>query len=253
MHGLDFGILGKNSSVIIDSLANKKTSQKKLANILNQGNQTSIQKAFLIISLLFILPSASSSPLSIIEEQGSNLMQDAIEHLQNNEHEFISKADFESVLEEPHNYRSPKKSDHDLLDDLSTIDSEGTLFESVVAPSRVSSISSEDQRALSIPLASNAATNDENDEYVHYIVKASPISKQDFFNSNKKSGKKFSSLSKHDKKSFKVDKTLQRLEKKSWKIPIKSIALWSENSKDSQAPQKMMNDLTETFEAFKDS
>jgi hypothetical protein len=56
----------------------------------------------------------------------------------------------------------------------------------------------------------------------------------------------------NNKKIFRANPNLQRLEKKSWKIPIKSIALYSENSKDSQNSQ-MMGDLKELFDTFKDS
>jgi hypothetical protein len=55
-----------------------------------------------------------------------------------------------------------------------------------------------------------------------------------------------------NRKIFRADPNLQRLEKKSWKIPIKSIALYSENSKDLQASQ-MIGDLKELFDTFKDS
>ena len=81
-----------------------------------------------------------------------------------------------------------------------------------------------------------------NDDKTFYIVKASPINKRP----NKQASKK-------QKKIFKVDKNLQRLEKKSWKIPIKSLALFSENTKDPQAPQKMMDELTDLFDSFKDN
>lgn len=93
-------------------------------------------------------------------------------------------------------------------------------------------------------------TKDETNKYdkeTYYIVKALPINRK--LTNNHKS--KFNSI-KH-KKIFKVDKNLQRLEKKSWKIPIKSLALYSENTKDSQAPQKMMDELTDLFDSFKDT
>lgn len=51
------------------------------------------------------------------------------------------------------------------------------------------------------------------------------------------------------RKVFRLDKNLQRLEKKSWKIPIKSVALYTENSQDS----KLIGDLKELFHSFKDS
>jgi hypothetical protein len=84
-----------------------------------------------------------------------------------------------------------------------------------------------------------------NDDKTFYIVKASPI--------NKRPNKQAKVNSSRQKKIFKADKNLQRLEKKSWKIPIKSLALFSENTKDPQAPQKMMDELTDLFDSFKDA
>lgn len=55
------------------------------------------------------------------------------------------------------------------------------------------------------------------------------------------------------KKIFKADKNLQRLEKKSWKIPIKSVGLLSENSKDTAGSQKFMDEMRDLFDSFKDS
>ena len=55
------------------------------------------------------------------------------------------------------------------------------------------------------------------------------------------------------RKIFRADKSMQRVEKKSWKIPIKSVGLYSENSKDAHAPQKFMDELTQIFDSFKDS
>ena len=86
-----------------------------------------------------------------------------------------------------------------------------------------------------------------NEDKTFYIVKASPVNKRP----NNKQSKLNSSG--RQKKIFKADKNLQRLEKKSWKIPIKSLALYSENTKDSQAPQKMMDELTDLFDSFKDA
>ena len=61
-------------------------------------------------------------------------------------------------------------------------------------------------------------------------------------------------LAKSSKRIFKADRTLQRLEKKSWKIPIKSVALYSESSKSkAKAPQKMLGELQDLFDSFKDS
>ena len=60
-------------------------------------------------------------------------------------------------------------------------------------------------------------------------------------------------FNKQHRKIFKVDKNLQRLEKKSWKIPLKTVALYSENNKDYQSPQKMIGELNELFDSFKDS
>ena len=95
----------------------------------------------------------------------------------------------------------------------------------------------------------NDLSEDENisdNKNTFYIVKAQPINRR-LSNKNSKSS------SSKQRKIFKADKNLQRLEKKSWKIPIKSLALYSENSKDSQAPQKMMDELTDLFDSFKDS
>ena len=55
------------------------------------------------------------------------------------------------------------------------------------------------------------------------------------------------------RKIFRADKSMQRVEKKSWKIPIKSVGLYSENSKDAHAPQRLMDELTQIFDTFKDS
>jgi hypothetical protein len=89
--------------------------------------------------------------------------------------------------------------------------------------------------------------NIENDQLIddktYYIVKASPL--------NKRLNKQSKDNTNKQKKIFKIDKNLQRLEKKSWKIPIKSLALYnSEHSKDSQAPQKMMDELADILESM---
>ncbi len=41
------------------------------------------------------------------------------------------------------------------------------------------------------------------------------------------------------------------VEKKSWKLPIKTIGWYAEKSSKSDAPQKMINELTELFDSFK--
>lgn len=89
--------------------------------------------------------------------------------------------------------------------------------------------------------------NIENDQLIddktYYIVKASPL--------NKRLNKQSKNNTNKQKKIFKIDKNLQRLEKKSWKIPIKSLALYnSEHGKDSQAPQKMMDELADILESM---
>lgn len=92
---------------------------------------------------------------------------------------------------------------------------------------------------------------DKDDAYFNYILKASSR-----LYSNKKGARipiNPNHPSNQFKKIFKADKTLQRLEKKSWKIPMKSVALYSESSKDSQAPQKMIGELQDLFDTFKDS
>jgi hypothetical protein len=80
--------------------------------------------------------------------------------------------------------------------------------------------------------------------YLKYIVKASnPIKRsRNFLIKNKK-----------NRIAFRANKRRQRLEKKSWKIPYKSVALYSENSHDSNAPQRLMDELTDLFDKFKDS
>ena len=51
------------------------------------------------------------------------------------------------------------------------------------------------------------------------------------------------------KKQKQVRKDKKRIEKKSWKIPMKTLALYTENSHQGQ---NMMDELTEAFNAFKD-
>jgi hypothetical protein len=96
---------------------------------------------------------------------------------------------------------------------------------------------------------------DQENKFINYIVKTPSISHYGHKRTYPRAGQ-FHLLSKsspNKKKIFRIDRRLQRIEKKSWKIPIKSVALYSENSKDNNAPQKMMDELTDLFETFKDS
>ncbi len=87
----------------------------------------------------------------------------------------------------------------------------------------------------------------EDKAYVEYIVEATPLVKQPTDNKHNDASKK------QQKILFKADKNLQRVEKKSWKIPMKTIAQYSEISQDNGAPQQMMDELSEIFNSFKDA
>lgn len=78
----------------------------------------------------------------------------------------------------------------------------------------------------------------ENKAYVEYIIESE---QQPEISSNRIQSKKHI---------FKADKNLKRLEKKSWKIPMKTLALYTENSHQGQ---NMMDELTEVFNSFKNS
>jgi hypothetical protein len=86
----------------------------------------------------------------------------------------------------------------------------------------------------------------ENKAYVEYIVESQQqqpeiIQRRQFANRTP---------TKKQKILFKADKNLKRVEKKSWKIPMKTIALYTENS---HSGQNMMDELTEAFNSFKNS
>lgn len=53
------------------------------------------------------------------------------------------------------------------------------------------------------------------------------------------------------KTNIKVDRFKQRVEKKSWKIPMKTLALYTENSHQN-VNNHMLDELTEVFNSFKD-
>jgi hypothetical protein len=111
------------------------------------------------------------------------------------------------------------------------------------------------QQQLSARRANGANQNKNNNNSnnkVHHKIK---YSSQSLGHGNQAASGNINSLHYNplnNKKIFRADPNLQRLEKKSWKIPIKSIALYSENSKDLQASQ-MIGDLKELFDTFKDS
>lgn len=86
----------------------------------------------------------------------------------------------------------------------------------------------------------------ENKAMLEYIVESA----EKHMNQHKSNTSPSRSLSKKQKQVFKKDKNLKRIEKKSWKIPMKTLALYTENSHQGQ---NMMDELTEAFNAFKDS
>lgn len=86
----------------------------------------------------------------------------------------------------------------------------------------------------------------ENKAMLEYIVESA----EKHMNQHKSSPSPSRGLSKKQKQVFKKDKNLKRIEKKSWKIPMKTLALYTENSHQGQ---NMMDELTEAFNAFKDS
>ncbi|RNA09300.1 hypothetical protein BpHYR1_008991 [Brachionus plicatilis] len=90
----------------------------------------------------------------------------------------------------------------------------------------------------------------DEDSYINYLLRAASFNQQLYSNKLQRHlnfQPQFSETT--IRKVFKLDKNLQRLEKKSWKIPIKSVALYTENSQDS----KIIGDLKELFHSFKDS
>ena len=115
--------------------------------------------------------------------------------------------------------------------------------------------------------SNNNMEDEESDAYFKYI-KSSSASSSSNLNRNQhhrqmmKTQKKSSSYkfnghhpsplsNMNNRKIFRVDKNLQRLEKKSWKIPIKTVALYK--NVENQSPQKMVGELNELFDSFKNS
>lgn len=90
----------------------------------------------------------------------------------------------------------------------------------------------------------------DEDTYIKYLLRAASFNQQLYSKKLQRHLNFQPQLSNSAiRKVFKLDKNLQRLEKKSWKIPIKSIALYTENSQDS----KIIGDLKKLFHSFKDS
>ena len=93
---------------------------------------------------------------------------------------------------------------------------------------------------------------EEAKDLIRLVVKASAVNKNQFQSGR---GKRIEeSSAKNQNRLFKLDKSIQRLEKKSWKIPIKSIALWSD-SKDLKRPQpslESLSQLSKALDSFKD-
>lgn len=117
-------------------------------------------------------------------------------------------------------------------------------------------IFADDKPALSHTATQYAQTLEEalkpidEDTYINYLLKAATFNEQLYSKKLQRHLNFRPQLSEATiRKVFKLDKNLQRLEKKSWKIPIKSIALYTENSQDS----KLIGDLKELFHSFKDS
>lgn len=118
-----------------------------------------------------------------------------------------------------------------------------------------------------LPLSSNNnMEEEESDAYFKYIKSssASNLNRNQHHRQMMKTQKKSSSSSfkfnghhpsplsnMSNRKIFRVDKNLQRLEKKSWKIPIKTVALYK--NVENQSPQKMVGELNELFDSFKNS
>lgn len=98
----------------------------------------------------------------------------------------------------------------------------------------------------------SSSDEDTSDAYFKYIVQASSLNKPHHMNQKKKALNKLNSNNQlnMNRKIFRADKNLQRLEKKSWKIPIKTVALYKDNY---QSPQKMVGELNELFDSFKNS
>jgi hypothetical protein len=118
-----------------------------------------------------------------------------------------------------------------------------------------------------LPSSNQNMEDEENDAYFKYIRSSSSSSNLNHRNHHyrqmmktqkKSSSFKFNSQQHHpsfsnmnNRKIFRVDKNLQRLEKKSWKIPIKTVALYK--NVENQSPQKMVGELNELFDSFKNS
>ncbi|CAF1049142.1 unnamed protein product [Brachionus calyciflorus] len=90
----------------------------------------------------------------------------------------------------------------------------------------------------------NTKTDLENN-YLNYIMKAASYNHQMYSN---KLQRHLNFPSNQIRKVFKLDKNLQRLEKKSWKIPMKTVALYTEDKN-----ANILGDLAAIITKFKDS
>ncbi len=87
----------------------------------------------------------------------------------------------------------------------------------------------------------------ENKAYIEYLIESQQQQQPEIIQRRQFSDH---TPTKKQKILFKADKNLKRVEKKSWKIPMKTIALYTENS---HSGQNMMDELTEAFNSFKNS